>query len=101
VVERGVGLPRLLAEMARVLVPGGCLFLSTDYWWPGLAAEAGDDPPFRPFDARDIAAAVATARGCGLSPTGPLGMAVAEGVVHWRQLGMRYTLHNLLLRKAP
>ena len=55
--------------------------------------------PFRPFDAGDIAAIVETARGCGLSPTGPAGTEVSERVVHWRRMDLRYTFHNLLFRK--
>jgi SAM-dependent methyltransferase len=102
VVERGVDLPRFFAEMRRVLVPSGFLFVSTDYWGPGLDARgsAADGAPFRPFAAGDIAAAVAAARGCGLVPTGPVATEVAEPLVHWGPEGPRYTFHNLLLRKA-
>ena len=32
VVEHGLDLPRFFAEMARVLLPGGFLFVSTDHW---------------------------------------------------------------------
>lgn len=100
IVEHGVDVPRFFAEMARVLVPGGRLFVSTDYWGPGVDT-GGNGALFRPFDARDAAAAVEAARGCGLSPTGPLGMEVSEPVVHWRRMGVRYTFHNLLLRNPP
>ena len=99
IVERGVDLPRFFAEMRRVLVPGGFLFVSTDYWGPGLGA-AADGAPFRPLEARDIAAVLETARGCGLFPTGPVGTEVAEPVVHWKPENLRYTFHNLLLRKS-
>jgi SAM-dependent methyltransferase len=103
VIEHGVDLPRFFAEMARVLVPGGFLFVSTDYWGPGMdtAGVEAYGAPFRPFDAGDILAAVETARGCGLLPTGPVGTEVAERAVHWRRMDLRYTFHNLLLRKPP
>jgi SAM-dependent methyltransferase len=103
VVEHGVDLPRFFAEMERVLLPGGFLFVSTDYWGPGMdtAGVEAYGAPFRPFDAADIAAAVETARGCGLLPTGAVGTEVAERVVHWRRMDLRYTFHNLLFRKPP
>ncbi|MBD0273895.1 MAG: methyltransferase domain-containing protein [Acetobacteraceae bacterium] len=103
VVEHGVDLPRFFAEMARVLLPGGFLFVSTDYWGPGMdtAGVEAYGAPFRPFDAGDIAAIVEIARGCGLPPTGPAGTEVSERVVHWRRMDLRYTFHNLLFRKPP
>ena len=103
VVEHGVDLPRFFAEMARVLLPGGFLFVSTDYWGPGMDTRGVEayGAPFRPFDAADIAAIVEIARGCGLSPTGPAGTEVSERVVHWRRMDLRYTFHNLLFRKPP
>jgi SAM-dependent methyltransferase len=103
VIEHGVDLPRFFAEMARVLLPGAFLFLSTDYWGPGMdtAGVEAYGAPFRPFDAADVAAIADTARGCGLLPTEPVATEVAERVVHWKRMDLRYTFHNLLLRKPP
>ncbi|HYI83975.1 MAG TPA: methyltransferase domain-containing protein [Acetobacteraceae bacterium] len=101
VVEHGVELPRFFAEMVRVLLPGGYLFVSTDYWGPGMdtAGVEAYGAPFRTFDARDIVSMVDTARDCGLSPTGPVGTEVEERAVHWKRMDLRYTFHNLLFRK--
>lgn len=103
VVEHGVDLPRFFAEMARVLLPGAFLFVSTDYWGPGMdtAGVEAYGAPFRPFDADDITAMAETAWDHGLCPTGPVGTEVAERAVHWRRMDLRYTFHNLLFRKPP
>lgn len=102
VVEHGVDLARFFAEMERVLLPGGLLFVSTDHWGPGMdtAGVEACGAPFRPFDAADIAAAVETARACGLRPTGPVGTEAVERAVHWRRMDLRYTFHNLLFPQA-
>lgn len=101
VVEHGVDLHRFFAEMARVLVPGGHLFVSTDYWGPGMdtAGIEAYGVPFRLFDAADILAMAEMAGAAGLAPTGPPATEVAERVVHWRRMDLRYTFHNLLFRK--
>jgi SAM-dependent methyltransferase len=101
VVEHGVDLPRFFAEMARILRPGGHLFVSTDYWGPGLETTGIEayGAPCRVFSANDILAMVDIARMAGLEATGPVDTAVTERVVHWRRVGLRYTFHNLLFRK--
>lgn len=102
VIEHGVDLPRFFAEMARVLVPGGLLFVSTDYWGPGLdtAGVEAYGTAFRPFDAAQIVAVAATAAAAGLRFTGPIRTETVDKVVHWRRKDLRYTFHNMLLQ-AP
>lgn len=102
VIEHGVDPARFFAEMARLLVPGGHLFVSTDYWGPGLetAGVEAYGAPFRPFDATEIGHLQELAAAAGLRPTGPVRTEVGEKVVHWRRKNLRYTFHNMLLR-AP
>jgi SAM-dependent methyltransferase len=101
VIEHGVDLPRFFGEMGRVLVPGGHLYISTDYWGPGLDTSGIEayGVAFRTFDAGDILRMEATAAAAGLLVTGPIGTEVAERVVHWKRMDLRYTFHNLLFLK--
>lgn len=101
VIEHGVSLPRFFREMARVLVPGGHLYISTDYWGPGMDTSGIEayGVPFRPFDANDILLMAETASAVGLQVTGPIATEVSDKVVHWKRMNLRYTFHNLLFRK--
>lgn len=101
VIEHGVALPRFFAEMHRVLAPGSHLFVSTDYWGPGLDCPGIEayGVPFRPFDETDLAVVLDTAAAAGLGITGGVRTAVADKVVHWRRRDLRYTFHNMLFRK--
>ncbi len=101
VIEHGVNLKRFFAEMARVLVPGGHLYISTDYWGPGMdtGGVQAYGVPFRPFDATDILGMAETAASAGLRVTGPIATEVTDRVVYWKRMNLRYTFHNLLFRK--
>ena len=101
VIEHGVDLPRFFGEMARVLAPGGYLYISTDYWGPGMNTDGIEAyrVPFRVFDANDILGMARTAEAVGFLTTGVIETEVADRVVHWRRMNLRYTFHNLLLRK--
>lgn len=98
VIEHGVDLPRFFAEMARVILPGGRLFVSTDYWGPGLDTTGVEayGAPFRPFDADQIRAVEAIAGEAGLRTTGPVRTDTGDKVVHWKRKDLRYTFHNML-----
>jgi SAM-dependent methyltransferase len=101
VIEHGVDLPRFFGEMSRVLVPGGHLYISTDYWGPGMDTSGIEayGVPFRTFDAGDILRMEATAAAAGLLVTGPIGTEVGDRVVHWKRMDLHYTFHNLLFRR--
>jgi len=103
VIEHGVDVARFFAEMARVLTPGGHLFVSTDYWGPGLETPGVEayGVPFRPFDAGDIQQLAVIAEAAGLQATSPIRTEVDEKVVHWKRKDLRYTFHNLLFSKPP
>jgi SAM-dependent methyltransferase len=103
VIEHGVDLPRFFSEMARVLVPGGHLYVSTDYWGPGMDTSGIEayGVPFRTFDANDILRMAETAAATGLLATSPITTDVIDRVVHWKRMDLRYTFHNLLFCKSP
>jgi SAM-dependent methyltransferase len=101
VIEHGVDISRFFTEMARVLLPGGCLYISTDYWGPGMDTSGTEayGVPFRPFDATDILSIVETAASAGMLVTGPIATEVRDRVVHWKRMNLHYTFHNLLFQK--
>jgi SAM-dependent methyltransferase len=102
VIEHGIDLPRFFGEMARILVPGGYLYVSTDYWGPGLSTDGivAYGVPFRAFNADDILGMAQIAAITGLQSTGSIETEVADRVVHWRRTGLRYTFHNLLFQRS-
>jgi SAM-dependent methyltransferase len=102
VIEHGVPVDSFLAEMARLLKPGGVLVTSTDYWHApvdtaGLVAWGA---PVKVFQADDIRALVECARSLGLTPTGELDLACEERVVHWKRMRLDYTFVVLTFERA-
>lgn len=102
VIEHGVDIGKFLAESARVLKPGGCLFISTDYW--SMPVDTGNQmafgAPVRVFDANDICHMINIAAPLDLRLTwgGLPDLSCNERVIEW--LGMRYTFLNLLFWKT-
>jgi SAM-dependent methyltransferase len=108
VIEHGVDLQRLFGELSRVMKPGGCVYLSTDYWQepltpaPRLSASGARDNealPWKIFDRESISALLRSARAFGFEEAG--GGTIPPGEdrpVHW--LGLDYTFIALDLRKV-
>jgi SAM-dependent methyltransferase len=101
VIEHGVDVDKYLAEMARILKPGGILFTSADYWQQpvdtsGKCAYGG---PIRIFTSADMERIVATAESCGLELLMPLELECGDRVVSWDEFGLRYTFIYFTLRK--
>lgn len=100
VIEHGVDVSTFLAEAARVLKPGGHLFVSTDYWEEPI--DCGDrvafGAPVRVFSGADIRKLIDVARVFGLVPTTDVvDLRCQDRVVEW--IGLAYTFINLLFRK--
>jgi SAM-dependent methyltransferase len=101
--EHGVDERRLLAEVRRLLAPGGVFVFSTDYW-PAKIDTTGESAfglPWKIFSREEIEQFVGQARRTGLCVTGrwrePLDAVPAQAPISWN--GRRYTfLHGSLMR---
>jgi SAM-dependent methyltransferase len=99
-IEHGHAVDRLLAEVDRVLEPGGYFVGSTDYW-PQKVATSGVrlfGMDWTIFSAEEMAAFFDAARGHGLAPAGALDYQAGEPVIDFA--GRRYTFAWFALRKA-
>ena len=101
VVEHGVDLPAFLREQARLLRPGGHLFVSCDYWETPIdtAGLQAYGVPVRIFTRADLEAAIAIAEAAGLRLVGSRNLNCVEKAVCWERFGLRYTFANLLWRR--
>jgi SAM-dependent methyltransferase len=102
VIEHGVDPESFFAEMSRIVVPGGLLIVSTDYFEPPVSTEGmrAYGAPVRIFDRQDIDTIVSIAGRHGWSITTPLDLSCDEKVVHWEEFGLRFTFLVLAMRKA-
>jgi SAM-dependent methyltransferase len=99
VIEHGFDADRLLAEVARVLRPGGIFVASMDYW-PEKIDTSGVDlfgMPWTIFSADDLRALIERAGSHGLVPNGELSLGAGEPTVHFA--GRDYTFAWLALRR--
>lgn len=102
-IEHGVDEFKFLREMARIITPGGQLFVSFDYWHDPI--DTGDrtafGAPVRVFDMLDVLKMVEFANDRNLILAGrahkTLQLRCQDKVVKW--LGLEYTFMNLLFRK--
>jgi SAM-dependent methyltransferase len=102
VIEHGVPLEGFLAEVARILRPGGLLVVSTDY---------DEDPPdttgkfaygvqvhiFGPDEIREL---VKRAADHGLELVGDLALAHPQRPAHWKRTGLDFTYLRLAFRRV-
>jgi glycosyltransferase involved in cell wall biosynthesis/SAM-dependent methyltransferase len=97
VIEHGVPLAAFVAEVARMLRPGGVLIVSTDYDHdpPETAGLQAYGAPVHIFGPDEIRAFVDEADRHGLRLLGELALEHAERPVHWKRIGLDYTFIRL------
>jgi glycosyltransferase involved in cell wall biosynthesis/SAM-dependent methyltransferase len=85
VIEHGFNGPALLAEVSRLLKPGGVFIASTDYWETKLdtAGKQAFGLDWRIFSADELRAFFAEAERYGLRVTGPQNYAGGDRVINW------------------
>jgi SAM-dependent methyltransferase len=100
VIEHGVDTAKFVAEAARVLKPGGYLFISTDYWHEPI--DTGDRVAFgqpvkimSPGDVCRIACEAAEVR---LYPVQPILHGCEDRCCQW--MGLDFTFITLMFRKG-
>lgn len=101
VIEHGVDLRRYFEEMSRIIVPGGLLITSTDYWDTPVdtRGQSAYGVPIRIFTKADIVAALELAHNFGFEALAEPDLKTAEPVVHWKAYDLRYTFVIFSLRK--
>jgi len=99
VIEHGVNVPLFLGEMARILKPGGHLFVSFDFWYDKLntAGLITHDAPINIFSNWDVMDLLDRAAAVGLTVDPIVNTMCDEKIIAWA--GLEYTFMNLLFRK--
>ena len=102
VIEHGVPVKGFLVEAARLLKPGGVLFISTDYDQnpPDTTGKTAYGQPVHIFSPDEIRAIVSEADAVGFRLIGELKLDHAERPVTWPRVGIDYTFLSVGLRKA-
>jgi SAM-dependent methyltransferase len=99
VIEHGVELDPFFSEMQRILVPGGYLVVSTDFWHEPI--DTGDrrkfGAPVRIFTRDEVEGIVARAEAHGFRRTGTIDYRCEEKTVEW--LGLEYTFVDFALKR--
>lgn len=100
VIEHGVDVVAFFKESARILKPGGHLFVSTDYWYEPVdtMGQTAFGAPVKVFDSAGIDHMVKIAEAFGLALTSKLDSTCNEKTVNW--IGMDYTFISLLFVKV-
>ena len=100
VIEHGVYVPAFLVEMARILKPGGHLFVSFDFWSDHLDTTGlrTHDAPIHIFSTKNVMDILDDAADCGLLvDSESVNTKCDEKIIAWA--GLEYTFMNLLFRK--
>lgn len=103
VVEHGVDPVRFFTETARILKPGGKLFVSTDYWCAPIVPAGMYDElykcPVTIFTEATFQPYLDAARAAGFEVEGALDFRCGAPLVHWKRLDLRFTFLAVTFRR--
>lgn len=102
VVEYGVNIERYLAEMHRILKPGGFLLTSTDYWPEKINAKSNFFSPSSQdivFSGEEIVNIINVAERNKFSLIEPIDLAHKDKVIHWKATGIKFTFLFFAMQK--
>jgi SAM-dependent methyltransferase len=95
VIEHGVDVHAFILECARLLKPGGKLFLTFDYWDPKILTDIRIfGLPWTLFCRNDVENLIAEGRTAGLHSVAPMDWTQRDGVIHsgnWAPGNFAYT----------
>jgi len=99
VLQFGVDIDKFMSEVSRILILGGYIYVSVDYWQESIDTHGKEafGVPIKIFTPPDIIRIVDTAEKCGLALTSDLDLSCDQSAIHW--LGFDYTFMNLLFKK--
>jgi len=100
VIEHGFRSRALLAELSRILRPGGFFIASVDYW-PDKIDTSGKDAfgmDWMIFSREDLAGFIREAGEFGFSPFGEMNFDAGEPVINWQ--GESYTFAWFVIQKT-
>lgn len=98
-IEHGVDWRKFYAEMARIIPPGGYLFVSFDYWETPVdtKGQTAFGVPIKIFTKDDVMQMAIFAHQMNLRISTIPEFGCGDPLVKW--MGMEYTFFNMLLRK--
>jgi 2-polyprenyl-3-methyl-5-hydroxy-6-metoxy-1,4-benzoquinol methylase len=105
VIEHGVNLGDFLAEMHRILKPGGLLLISTDFWpepidCTGIYPYGEAMGEMKVFTADELSEFARAAERTGFALCSPLELQAAERAVRWDRVDREYTFAFIAMRKG-
>jgi SAM-dependent methyltransferase len=105
VIEHGVDVRAFILECARLLKPGGKLFLTFDYWDPKIISELRMfGLPWTLFSRNDVENLIIECRAAGMNCVAPMDWTQQDGVIHpgyWAPGNFAYTFGITEFVKAP
>lgn len=95
VIEHGVDVQAFVAECARLLKPGGKLFVTFDYWNPKISTDLRlFDLAWTLFDRNDVENLIEECKNAGLEIVAPMAWTQQDGVIrpgYWSPGNFSYT----------
>jgi len=105
VIEHGVDVHAFIRECARLLKPGGKLFLTFDYWNPKITSDIRMfGLPWTLFCRNDVENLINESAAAGIALTAPMDWSQQDGVIHpgyWAPGDFAYTFGIVEFEKSP